>query len=92
MVSASPRPKVVKALSKGQITIPREFRERLGIEVETLLNVSLVDDHLEIAPLRPAGQDIRRYSDEDIAGFLKEDRLDAATAKRIRKLLKRGPH
>ncbi len=90
MVSTSPRRKVVKALPKGQITIPREFRKRLGIEAETLLNVSLVNDHLEIAPLRPADQDIRRYSDEDIASFLKEDHIDAATAKRVRKLLKQG--
>ena len=35
MVQAKPRRKVIKALAKGQITIPNEFREALGIDAET---------------------------------------------------------
>ena len=83
------RRKVIKALAKGQITIPTEFREALGIEAETLLSVSLVGDHLELAPLRP-GDELRRYAEDDIARFLEEDKLDQATADWVLELIKRG--
>ena len=84
------RRKVVKALAKGQVTIPSEFREALGINAETLLSVSLVGDHLEIAPLRQGEEALRRYTEEDIARFLEEDKLDEETVRRVRDLLGRG--
>ena len=82
--------KVVKALAKGQVTIPVEFREALGIEAETLLSVSVVGDHLEITPLRAGEEALRRYTDDDIARFLEEDKLDEETARRVSELLRRG--
>ncbi|MDA1349334.1 MAG: AbrB/MazE/SpoVT family DNA-binding domain-containing protein [Chloroflexi bacterium] len=90
MVQASPRRKVIKALAKGQITIPTEFRKVLGIEAETLLSISLVDDHLELTPLRETEDSLRRYTDEDISRFLEEDKLDEETARQVRQLLRRG--
>ena len=90
MTQTKARRKVVKALAKGQVTIPSEFRAALGIEAETLLTVSLMGDHLEIAPLRQGEEALRRYTDEDIARFLEEDKLDEETARRVRELLQRG--
>ena len=84
---AEARRKVVKALPKGQVTIPSEFREILGINAETLLSISLVGDHLEIAPLRPE-EELRRYAEEEIDRFLEEDKLDEKTARRVRELLR----
>lgn len=83
--------KIVKPLPKGQVTIPAEFRRRLGIDESTLLNITLTGDRLEIRPLR-VGEEarLRRYSDEQIARFLKEDRIDAATARKVRQLLGRS--
>jgi len=80
--------KIARPLPKGQVTIPAEFRKRLGIDESTLLNITLAGDHLEITPLR-VGEEarLRRYSDEQIARFLKEDRIDAATARKVRRLL-----
>lgn len=52
MPQTKTRRKVVKALAKGQVTVPSEFREPLGIDAETLLTISLMGDHLEITPLR----------------------------------------
>lgn len=43
--------KVTRALRGGQITIPVEFRKRLGITDETLLQVSLEGDELRIKPV-----------------------------------------
>jgi AbrB family looped-hinge helix DNA binding protein len=76
--------------NKGQITIPSEFREALGIGSETLLSMSVSGDRLEITPLRHGDEALRSYTDSDIERFLREDRLDEETAKKVRALLKRG--
>ncbi|MBI2868186.1 MAG: AbrB/MazE/SpoVT family DNA-binding domain-containing protein [Chloroflexi bacterium] len=85
---AAPR-KIVRPLPKGQITIPAPFRQALGIDAHTLLRVSLVGDRLEIEPLRPESESLRRYTEGDITRFLEEDKLDEATVRRVRALLKR---
>lgn len=82
--------RVVKTLAKGQITIPREFREALGIGAGTLLSVRVVGDHLEMAPLTIEDDVLRRFSAADISRFLAEDKLDEGTAQRVRELLVTG--
>lgn len=87
MARVSPPSKVIKALPKGQITIPSEYREILGIRAETLLSVALVGDHLEITPLSQQATPLRHYTDEDLRRFLEEDKLDEETARKVRALL-----
>ncbi len=41
----------VKAYPKGQVIIPKEIRERLGIKPGKPLSLELVGDHIEIRPL-----------------------------------------
>lgn len=89
MAQVKLRRKIIKALAKGQITIPTEFPEALGINAESLLRISLVDDHLEVTPLRPS-EELRRYADEDVSRFLEEDKLNETTAQKVRGLLRRG--
>lgn len=43
--------RVVRPLRRGQITIPADFRRRLGIEDDTLLELTLHDDKIEIVPV-----------------------------------------
>ena len=43
---------LVKALRSGQITIPSEFREKLGIDNRTLLQIKLIEGELRIKPVR----------------------------------------
>ena len=43
--------KLVRTLRKGQITIPDEFRRRLGIEENTLLQVTLEHNELRLKPV-----------------------------------------
>ncbi len=45
------RAKVVRPLRRGQVTIPQEFREELGITEDSLLLVTLKDRKLEISPV-----------------------------------------
>ena len=84
--------KLVRPLPKGQITLPIEFRRRLRIDDKTILSLSLKGSKIEILPLRPLPQKetIRKYSDDEIKRFLKEDRLDPKTAAKIRRLLGGG--
>lgn len=42
---------IVKSLRSGQITIPASFRTRLGIDSQTLLQITLVKEELRIKPL-----------------------------------------
>jgi AbrB family looped-hinge helix DNA binding protein len=42
---------VVKTHAKGQIIIPKEIRDNLGIRPGKALSVKLVYDHVEIRPL-----------------------------------------
>ena len=84
-----PANKLVRPLSKGQITLPVEFRRRLKIDTNTILNLTLKGDRIEIVPLRPVPQKqaLREYTQEEIKRFLEEDRLDRATAAKVRRLL-----
>ena len=84
------RPRLVNAQAKGQITIPGGIRELLGIDTGTPLSISLVGDHLELAPLRQGKVFLRSYTEEDITLFLVEDKLDQETARPVRELIDRG--
>jgi len=44
--------KLVKQLRHGQITIPKEFREALGLDKDDLLSIALSDGKLEIEPVK----------------------------------------
>jgi AbrB family looped-hinge helix DNA binding protein len=43
--------RVMRPLRRGQITIPAEFRRRLGIDDDTLLQLTLHEDRIEITPV-----------------------------------------
>ena len=42
---------VVKTYAKGQIIIPKELRDALGIRPGKRLSLKLVNDHMEVRPL-----------------------------------------
>ena len=44
------RTRVVRQLRGGQITIPAEFRKRLGITQDSLLQITLEEDELRLRP------------------------------------------
>jgi bifunctional DNA-binding transcriptional regulator/antitoxin component of YhaV-PrlF toxin-antitoxin module len=46
--------RIVRALRHGQVTIPAEFRRRLGIDDDSLLLVTLANGELRMKPLRTA--------------------------------------
>ena len=54
---------IVRALRNGQVTIPIEFRRRLGIDEQSVLEISVDRDELRIRPVRLAERE--RAGDTD---------------------------
>lgn len=42
---------IVKTHAKGQIIMPKNIRDKLGIKPGKMLSIRLIDDHVEIKPL-----------------------------------------
>lgn len=80
--------KVIRAQTKGMITIPIEFRQKLGIETNSLLEAKLIDDGLMLIKMNYPKSNTELYSDEEIKTWLKDDQIDQPTAKKLAKLLK----
>jgi AbrB family looped-hinge helix DNA binding protein len=82
--------RVVQLPARGQITIPAEFRRRLGWEDGALVRMRLVGDKIEIEPLTTTEASLRLYTDEELRQFQAEDKIDAETASAVRRLLASG--
>jgi AbrB family looped-hinge helix DNA binding protein len=75
--------------SRGQITLPSSVRKRLGIQSGGIVTLE-EKDHVVV--LRPAAVvEIETYSDEDIARWDREDRLEPAERKVLLKSLRKRP-
>lgn len=44
--------RIVRSLRSGQLTIPADFREQLGIGIDTLLQISLINGELRVKPVK----------------------------------------
>ncbi len=88
MKEGEPATRVVRTLRSGQITIPAEFRKALGIEPDTLLQLTLGQGELRIKPVtvseRPRGSPWLKEAYDafaDVRGHLEqhsEEEIDAA--------------
>ena len=68
---------IVKPLPKGQITIPSAFRKQLGIDENSLLDISIKEGDIIVKPLRSIPTKyLRSYTNKEIESFIEEDRLD----------------
>jgi AbrB family looped-hinge helix DNA binding protein len=62
---------------KGQITLPAELRKKMGLEAGGTVIAEEKNGELILRPA--AVVEIDLYTDEQIAGWDEEDRLDAQT-------------
>jgi antitoxin PrlF len=73
--------------SRGQITLPSLVRKRLGIQSGGIVTLEERDN---VVVLRPAAVvEIETYSDENIAQWNKEDRLEPAERNALLKRLRK---
>jgi AbrB family looped-hinge helix DNA binding protein len=66
---------------RGQVTLPKRLRERLSITTGSALIVEERDGALVLRPA--AVTPLRVYSDEEIAGWLADDRVSDRERRRI---------
>lgn len=67
--------------SRGQITLPAGMRKHLGIAPGSAVIIEERNGELALKPA--AVLEIERYTDEQVAGWDREDKLSAAERKRI---------
>jgi len=73
--------------NRGQITLPASVRKRLGIQSGGVVTLEEKDN---VVVLRPAAVvDIETYSDEEVARWDKEDRLEPAERNALFKRLRK---
>jgi AbrB family looped-hinge helix DNA binding protein len=82
--------RVIQMPSRGQITLPTDFRRRLGLTEGSLLQISLIGDRIEIRPAPTTDMKLREYTEAEISQFLADDRIDEQTATAVRRLLAEG--
>lgn len=82
--------RVIQMPSRGQITLPTDFRRILGLKEGSLLQISLVGDKIEIKSAPTIDSRLREYTETEISQFLADDRIEEQTATAVRRLLAEG--
>lgn len=101
MADAQAPTRVVRQLRSGQITIPAEFRRRLGITDASLLEITLKDGELRITPVKVSSRqgspwlaDLYRYfapvREEAIEKGYPEEEINQAIDQAVAEVRKRG--
>lgn len=72
----------VKVLAKGLITIPKRFREDLGIKEGEVAKVRKVGTRLIIEPREEREYEL--YTDEELKEMLAADKLPRREAKKVK--------
>ncbi len=71
------------------VTIPVEFREKLGISEDSLLQAELTSKGVLFVKLEYPGSDPAFYTDKEVEEWIADDRLDAKSIKKLEQLLKK---
>lgn len=82
--------RIVQLPARGQITLPTDFRRKLGLKEGSLLEMRLVGDRIEIRLVPDATQMLREYTEAEIRQFLEDDKISEETAGTVRRLLAAG--
>lgn len=78
----TPQEEYLRILGKGMVTIPKQWRDELGlkegliVKAQKMGNKMIIEAKLESLPYRI-------FSDEEIEQWLKEDRLSNSLAKKV---------
>jgi len=77
----------LKILGKGMVTIPKNWRESLGIDVGEVVRAQKIGNKIIIEAGQPEVP-YRVYTDSEILGFLKEDKIPKSLLAKITNKLK----
>ncbi|EKD57797.1 MAG: hypothetical protein ACD_57C00142G0003 [uncultured bacterium] len=74
----------LKVLGKGMITLPKKWREDLGVSTGDVIKAKKEGSKVVIEAQRHERVPYRIYTDAEIDKFLKEDRLPKRLSKKVR--------
>lgn len=89
---AQPQQEYLRILGKGMVTIPKEWRDELGLNEGTIVKAQRIGNKMIIESGKESVP-YRIFSNKDIEEWLNEDRLPKTLAKKIDnklRFLKRG--
>ncbi len=77
----------LKVLGKGMVTIPKKWRDELGIEEGAVVKAKKEGNKVIIETRQDEGVPYRIYTNAEIDEFLKEDQLPQEFAEKVKKHL-----
>lgn len=80
-------PEWLKVLGKGMVTIPKQWREELGLKEGDIVKAKKEGNRVIIEPQKSNLAPYRVYSGSEIDAFLKEDKLSRSLLKKAQKRL-----
>lgn len=80
------RGEIVRILPKGIMTIPKKFRETLGLVENGLARIKTEKGRLIVEPVRILPYPVRTYTNEEIKEFIAQDKQETKELKQ-KKLL-----
>lgn len=85
-----PQEEWLRVLGKGMVTIPKAWRDELGIDEGKLIKAKRVGGKIIFDPLEEEAP-YRIFSAREIKQWLKDDKMSPKLAKRIKRLTKDIP-
>jgi AbrB family looped-hinge helix DNA binding protein len=86
-ISNNPQEAWLKVLGKGMVTLPKRWRDELGIENGTLVKAKKEGNKVIIEAQPGKLAPYRVYTDAEIDEFLKEDELSEALFQKVQNKL-----
>lgn len=80
--------KFIRTQLKGLVTIPIMFRQELNIQHNDLLEARLLDNGILLTKVVLSSPRTSLYSDKKIKEWMRRDKMDVKTTKKIQKLLR----
>ena len=74
----------LKVLGKGMVTLPKKWRDELGISTGDMLKAKKEGRKVVIEPQQDNLAPYRVYSDSEIEEFLKEDNLSESFSQEVK--------
>lgn len=79
----------LRVLGKGMVTIPKQWRDELGIEEGTVVKAKKEGNTVVIEAQQSSPVPYRVYNDSEIEEFVDDDKLPTSLAKKVKEDLKK---
>lgn len=75
LIPTTPQDEWLKVLGKGMVTIPKKWRDDLGISEGDIIKATKNGSNVVLSSPKARAVPYRIYSDEEIKTFIKDDQI-----------------